>query len=569
MVMSTCLEKCLISYGSRTSVVGTGLTGLQCVAELRDKSTSFKETGRVNVLDAELNVVKSDTAVSETVRDALCTGVKALEDVPDRMKDWHPGSDGLVLDLVHPSLFPVVFGLTRAMALEKVPLEDCINYIGKGELTSIGETSQEASGGPPPSTNGLWGEYQWLPAEVELSQDGSVRIVSYINNLHPKTHSDLYQVLERIVAATVPLWNDCLSGFYDRRRFDIKFTGQIDFTYPEELRYKIPDKEGPKAWVDPKNFDDELGDDDDDDEWRYEDDFIQWDKDNRVLVYREPREYVPQDQLLAYAEDQKRKIRSKKRVNLREDYPEGLQVIFKLANIHLMPENPRYEGGSWHVEGALNEGICASAIYYYDQDNITDSHLAFRQQIYDEEVLMIPEQSNFASLEAYMGINDGEPAVQDLGQVLTREGRLLAFPNCVQHQVQPFELHDKTKVGYRKILAMFLIDPNRPVLSSANVPPQRRDWWAEEVRKGQALAGLPTELFEQTVAMVDDFPISWEQALVIREKVMAERSRIDVNVEDRFQEVSWRARILFRQRLTFLRPHSTSVSTRIAYWGGA
>jgi hypothetical protein len=31
----------------------------------------------------------------------------------------------------------------------------------------------------------------------------------------------------------------------------------------------------------------------------------------------------------------------------------GLQVIVKLANIHLTPEKPKYEGGTWHVEGQM------------------------------------------------------------------------------------------------------------------------------------------------------------------------------------------------------------------------
>jgi hypothetical protein len=36
------------------------------------------------------------------------------------------------------------------------------------------------------------------------------------------------------------------------------------------------------------------------------------------------------------------------------DYKErGLQVIVKLANIHLTPEKPEYGGGAWHVEGQL------------------------------------------------------------------------------------------------------------------------------------------------------------------------------------------------------------------------
>jgi hypothetical protein len=32
---------------------------------------------------------------------------------------------------------------------------------------------------------------------------------------------------------------------------------------------------------------------------------------------------------------------------------EGLQIIVKLANIHLTPEKPEYDGGTWHVEGQL------------------------------------------------------------------------------------------------------------------------------------------------------------------------------------------------------------------------
>ncbi|KAF9335664.1 hypothetical protein BGZ91_010407 [Linnemannia elongata] len=50
-----------------------------------------------------------------------------------------------------------------------------------------------------------------------------------------------------------------------------------------------------------------------------------------------------------------------------------LQVIVKLANIELTPDNPKYEGGTWHVEGMANENIVATGIYYYYTDNITES----------------------------------------------------------------------------------------------------------------------------------------------------------------------------------------------------
>ena len=43
-------------------------------------------------------------------------------------------------------------------------------------------------------------------------------------------------------------------------------------------------------------------------------------------------------------------------VDLRKDYGQ-LQIIVKLANIHLHPDNPEYPGGSWHVEGQANESV--------------------------------------------------------------------------------------------------------------------------------------------------------------------------------------------------------------------
>lgn len=57
---------------------------------------------------------------------------------------------------------------------------------------------------------------------------------------------------------------------------------------------------------------------------------------------------------------------------------EGLQVIIKLSSIELTPEKPKYEGGNWHIEGMLNEHIAATALYYYDVDNVTESRISFR-----------------------------------------------------------------------------------------------------------------------------------------------------------------------------------------------
>jgi len=122
---------------------------------------------------------------------------------------------------------------------------------------------------------------------------------------------------------------------------------------------------------------------------------------------------------------------------------------------------------------------------------------------------MKPPQSEFQSLEEYYGIQNEEAAIQELGEVVTRADRLLAFPNVLQHSVQPFKLADPSKPGHRKILAMFLVDPHVRVISTANVPPQNKAWWAEEVRKVKPFTTLAPELFERIIEEVEEFPISW------------------------------------------------------------
>ncbi|KAJ3520197.1 hypothetical protein NMY22_g12855 [Coprinellus aureogranulatus] len=169
-----------------------------------------------------------------------------------------------------------------------------------------------------------------------------------------------------------------------------------------------------------------------------------------------------------------------------------------------------------------NEAICASAIYYYSSENITASSLAFRRQLQDTVTV--------------------GSTVQDLGSVETREGRLITFPNILQHEVQPFKLEDPTKPGHRKILALFLVDPSVEIISTADVPVQRLDWWAEKVMEESptnksALQRLPEELKAKILSEVEDFPIGIERAKEFREELMAERMDFELENEDRFESV--------------------------------
>jgi hypothetical protein len=115
---------------------------------------------------------------------------------------------------------------------------------------------------------------------------------------------------------------------------------------------------------------------------------------------------------------------------------------------------------------------------------------------------------------------------QLLGSVETRQGRLLTFPNILQHRVAPFSLADRSKPGHRKILAFFLVDPHLSIISSANVPPQQEDWWTERQELVSRLLGerLPPELQDMVKGEFDAYPITMEEAKGYRKELMEERS---------------------------------------------
>ncbi|KAF8874344.1 hypothetical protein BD779DRAFT_1630316 [Infundibulicybe gibba] len=138
-------------------------------------------------------------------------------------------------------------------------------------------------------------------------------------------------------------------------------------------------------------------------------------------------------------------------------------------------------------------------------------------------------------LQEVFGCNKAGPVIQHVGTVETKEGRLVTFLNNLHQKVQPFELADPSKPkeghgkpGHRKILALFLVGPNIKIISTANVPCQRRDWWRECIgTNGNALGRLPVELQDLVFDLVDplDFPPNFEEAASLRSELMEERKR--------------------------------------------
>lgn len=401
--------------------VGQGLTEAQVryvLAELAHYA-GLRDGGTGVEVSAVDGVWQSDTLIDDELGSRLRDAVRVLEEVPEGERDWHPGSGGQVLDLVHPSLFCLVREVSGA---PERAWRNPTNQYSKHEFSE---------------------RFQWLPTDVDVSDDGRVAFRSYVNNVHPEAHRELADVLPDVFARVRPLLENVLGDLRHPRppRITADPYGWYgaEPEYPDESAYGDEEAhaEAVEAW---------------------EQEMDDWWETRRPVVPDAPDFTAPE------------LPGDRARVDLRG---RRLQVIVKLATIHLTPEKPEYAGGSWHVEGMLNERIVSTCLYYWDSENITESTLSFRAALGDPSY----EQNDSTGLREVYGLEDEDALNQVLGTASTPAGRCLAFPNVLQHRVGPFRLADPSRAGHRKILAFFLVDPSQTIVSTSDVPPQQP--WAE------------------------------------------------------------------------------------------
>ncbi|KAJ7982922.1 hypothetical protein DFH06DRAFT_1171924 [Mycena polygramma] len=438
----------------------------------------------------------SDRLISNEISGALRAAVTQLEEVPDEMKDWHPGSNGQVLDLVHPSLYCITYGRTHSY-----------------------ENSTFASLKPPKfkdkhAEQSLSNRFCWLPSDFSVdATDGSVKLISsYINNLHPTNHKSLYPIIESVISSFVPLFERVLS----------QINGQDKDLYrditPGSGRMVVAKTFGTWAGYDSKYCGISIP-------CIWTEGEVEWKEGMTDEEYQVACDEFPKVLPEALEECTGALEKTIAPYSLRG---KTIQCIIKLANIHLSVENPEYKGGSWHVEGMLNERIVTSGIYYYDEENITESRLAFRVATSDP---VYHQQDDETCMNMLYGIQRDGNCCQDLGSITTPAGRALAWPNIYQHCVAPFHLTDPTKPGHRKILAIFLIDPSiEPIPSTTNVPPQQADWAfdaLEDARSdsGSAFSCLPPELSNSIHERLPETFMTRAEAEAYRLELMKERTR--------------------------------------------
>ncbi|KAJ1946133.1 hypothetical protein FBU59_002107 [Linderina macrospora] len=436
----------------------------------------------------------SDSLIDDILAQRLRDYVAILEDVPEKMKDWHPNTDNQVLNLIHPSLYPLFYYgsyLCEPIASPSAALTlPTTKYQPYGLDGWREEMADSGMGTIPAMGSFVSQDYCWLPSEFHVRSDGSVEIESYINNLHPAKHEKMYPIIADIFAQFVPMFENVVT----------------DLGYMRSLRV-VPD---PYSWFsnDGNPCDDEQNAGESwDDQCARREKYNEW-IETRKFFPPPPNEFeMPDRPIPAFS------FRGR-----------HLQVIVKMSNILLTPDKPEYEGGSWHVEAMTNERIIATGIYYYDVDNITESKLNFRHSL-DEGICY--EQDDSRGMKLAYGIEMGGQSfariTQEFGGVEVHNGRCICFPNIYQHQVSGFKLKDMSRPGCRKTLAFFLIDPSIRIPSTKIVPPQQQDWWAEELFKIPLFGDLPLTVQKCLLDHVK-WPISLDKAKEQRLYLMDERS---------------------------------------------
>ncbi len=161
------------------------------------------------------------------------------------------------------------------------------------------------------------------------------------------------------------------------------------------------------------------------------------------------------------------------------------QVIVKIGSIHLDQTKPKYPGGSWHIEGMPYERIVATGLHYLETEGISDSFLEFRKPaILNEDNLDYP-QSDTDYTDYHYGVehhHDDGKMNRYLGLIKAAEGSSVIFPNTLQHHVREFHMTSE-EPGLRTIVAFFLVDPDQPIISTKDIPPQYKVFTLDEARQ--------------------------------------------------------------------------------------
>jgi hypothetical protein len=515
-----------------------------CITELQCAAAHYEENKWLGTFETSSRIIKSDRLVDEKLMEELRIAVEPL--LNNSLREWRPDSNEQMLDLIDPSMYPLIFGKTRVLESDKIEVHDFLKFYGKPFHLQSQDVKEYWSDWHYQSYKSKY--FQWLPTDVSFKRDGSsnVQIDSYINNLHPEAHSSLYMVIEKLISHSVPLWNH-LVFLWDPENWDIVIAPPGIGGQPGLVPLRVvPFRPFFDQYI-PHGL--QHSSDWPDDRRRKKQ------KLERIQEYLKTKpEQMMYDPQLSERENIHQKWRSVRKPmhpNVNVDWEDwndeqmdpvelqsrfhlnGLQIIVKLSSIKLTPEQPNYIGEDWHLDGMRNEYIVAASIYCYDVENVTMPSMQFQMETWlprrlVQDTLMVRDE-----LETIFGISLDDKGLQPLGSVALPKGRILAFPNTLQHKMNPISLQDKSKPGHCRFVTLLLVDPHERITSTAMVPPQQSGWLLNETWPTMdSVLRLPPEIKMMVEDELDNGLMTEREAKQTRLRVVEERLEFNELVQE-------------------------------------
>ncbi|KAJ2644200.1 hypothetical protein GGF44_000756 [Coemansia sp. RSA 1694] len=444
-------------------------------------------------LSAADGVWFSDSLIDTATTNELKEYAAILESTPSRQKDWHPDDRSRMLNLIDPSLFPLIYSRSKLCRQPCASPQTALNPEAPGEFPGSRNKWHEVLKGSDYyiPIRIRWhlqcasDKFSWLPSEFRVADDGAVTIESYINNLHPVKHAAFYPIIASIFSKFLPLLEQAVTDLVHPRRPRV---------VPDPSNYYKSDEPMP-----------EYDDDSDYYDYDYEEKYREW-KEHATFVYPQPEPFAaPARPVSPY------KLCGRR-----------LQAIVRMSSIELTPEMPIYGGKDWSLAGLDNERIIATGIFFYDVANVSQRSLQFREALYAWDVGLDQPDVELVhkayGIELNGPIEEGHAISQELGPVEIKNGRCVVFPSILQHKMPELKLADRTKPGHCKVLTFYFVDPSTRIPSTEIVPPQQKDWWAEDVLACEPFRSLPGLVVDGIMDKVD-FPISLKEAKQLRSQV--------------------------------------------------
>ncbi|KAJ2234167.1 hypothetical protein IWW45_003620 [Coemansia sp. RSA 485] len=321
----------------------------------------------------------------------------------------------------------------------------------------------------------------WLPTDIYVNQDGSVDFKSYINNIHPEEHADMYVPISKIISKAIPLLEQALTDWEHPRDLRIPYDFDTCLEFPTEHpatlegKFNLYSEEYYQAV----------------DEW----------KDTIIDTTPDPEEFVePERPMVPYS------LRNK-----------NLQVVVEIT-----------DKGRTYLSDTASENIIATAEYYYDSKGEKPLTIEFEEAI-KTDLYSIGDGYDLLAYDTLYGFSTGDKGdnhVQLAGYINVKQGRLICYPNVYEQG------NDFHRCSDLKRLTIYFVDPSVRIVSTAIVSPQQKDWWTKTVSSVPSrVSMLPSEVQEMVFKHVDS-PMSFEKACEVSKKTS--KPSYDIDEGERF-----------------------------------